>query len=101
VIWLKQPTTQHTYCYDRRPASENMVKNWTQLRVNPALFARRAPPYAEFDDVGAIVLGTIDDDAVFARLYPGHFDQSSSASRLTAGAAGFLVLIQSRERPER
>jgi hypothetical protein len=27
--------------------------------------------------------------------------QSSSASRCTAGAAGFLLLIQSRERPER
>jgi hypothetical protein len=27
--------------------------------------------------------------------------QSSSASRFTAGAAGFLLLIQSRERPER
>ena len=28
-------------------------------------------------------------------------DQSSSASRLTAGASGFLLLIQSGERPER
>jgi len=27
--------------------------------------------------------------------------QSSSASRFTAGAAGFLLLIQRRERPER
>src|SRR5262245_56187856 len=32
-----------------------------------------------------------------------HFSrpQSSSASRFTAGAAGFLLLIQCRERPER
>ena len=31
----------------------------------------------------------------------GHRPQSSSASRFTAGAAGFLLLIQSGERPER
>jgi hypothetical protein len=30
-----------------------------------------------------------------------HCDQSSSASRLTAGAAGFLNLSQSGERPDR
>jgi hypothetical protein len=29
------------------------------------------------------------------------FDQSSSASRFTAGAAGFFDFIQCRERPER
>src|SRR5262249_59696155 len=30
-----------------------------------------------------------------------HLPQSSSASRLTAGAAGFLLLTQCRDRPER
>jgi hypothetical protein len=30
-----------------------------------------------------------------------HLVRSSSASRLTAGAAGFLLLIQCRDRPER
>jgi hypothetical protein len=29
-----------------------------------------------------------------------NYPQSSSASRFTAGAAGFLLLIQCRERPE-
>ena len=37
-----------------------------------------------------------------ARFYHRHrfAPQSSSASRFTAGAAGFLLLIQCRERPE-
>jgi hypothetical protein len=30
-----------------------------------------------------------------------HLAQSSSASRFTAGAAGFFILSQCRERPER
>src|ERR1700730_18090536 len=34
-------------------------------------------------------------------LMVGHCPQSSSASRVTAGACGFLLLIQSGERPER
>jgi hypothetical protein len=38
-----------------------------------------------------------DTDALLAVHHP----QSSSASRLTAGAAGFLNLSQSGERPER
>jgi hypothetical protein len=34
------------------------------------------------------------------RLPPGHLPQSSSASRFTAGACGFLLLIQNGEPPE-
>jgi hypothetical protein len=35
------------------------------------------------------------------RMSAGHLPQSSSASRLTAGAVGFFILSQSGERPER
>src|SRR5215831_7206074 len=35
------------------------------------------------------------------RMSAGHLPQSSSASRFTAGAAGFFILSQSGERPER
>jgi hypothetical protein len=34
-------------------------------------------------------------------LAMSHLAQPSSASRFTAGAAGFLLLTQCRERPER
>jgi hypothetical protein len=36
-----------------------------------------------------------------ARCAASHLTQSSSGSRFTAGAAGFLLLTQSRDRPER
>jgi hypothetical protein len=35
------------------------------------------------------------------RMSVGHLPQSSSSSRFTAGAAAFLILSQSGERPER
>jgi len=34
-------------------------------------------------------------------LATGHFAQSSSTSRVTAAQAGFFILSQSRERPDR
>jgi hypothetical protein len=37
----------------------------------------------------------------FALGTTSHLAQSSSASRLTAGTAGFLLLTQCRDRPER
>jgi hypothetical protein len=57
----------------------------------------------EFDDVCAVALGSVDHDSILAaRGSHTHrqrsFPQSSSASRLTAGAAGFLLLTQWRER---
>jgi hypothetical protein len=67
---------------------------------------RLAVCHAKLDDIGAVALRTVDHDAVLAaRRSHAHlrrsFDQSSSASRFTAGAAGFFILSQSGERPER
>jgi hypothetical protein len=47
--------------------------------------------------VGVNPITIAKNDAAMER----HRLQSSSVSRLTAGAAGFLLLIQSAERPER
>src|SRR5215472_13089269 len=63
---------------------------------------RLARSRSELDDIGPIALRAEDHDPVVAshyrRLVLCH---SSSASRFTAGAAGFFILSQSGERPER
>jgi hypothetical protein len=53
----------------------------------------------ELDDVGTVVLGAEDHDAVLASA--DHLPQSSSASRFTAAQAGFFILSQSGDRLER
>src|SRR5215472_15928845 len=67
---------------------------------------RLAVRNAKLNDIGAVALRTVDHDAVLAaRRSHAHlrrsFDQSSSASRFTAGAFAFFILSQSGERPER
>ena len=52
----------------------------------------------DFGLIGMVVLSTIS--AKFAIALRSQF-QSSSASRVTAGAVGFLTLIQQSARPER
>jgi len=52
----------------------------------------------EFDQMREVLFVREAGDLALAT---SHFAQSSSASRLTAGAAGFLLLSQCRERPER
>src|SRR5215475_14478198 len=64
---------------------------------------RLAVCHAKLDDISAVALRTVDHDAVLAaRRSHAHlrrsFDQSSSASRVTAGAFGFFILSQSGER---
>src|SRR5262249_36768626 len=68
----------------------------------------RAPPgsRSELNDVGPVILRPVDQDPVLAAPRShAHlrrsFDQSSSASRFTAGAFAFFILSQSGERPER
>jgi len=53
----------------------------------------------EFDQMREVLFIRKADD--FALGATSHFAQSSSASRFTAGAAGFFILSQSGERPER
>jgi hypothetical protein len=53
----------------------------------------------EFDNVSAVVFRAVNHNSVFARHW--RLPQSSSASRFTAGRAGFFILSQSGERPER
>jgi hypothetical protein len=71
------------------------------LRDNPALeLVDRGLPERDTSDSNlSAIHRSIKDRPAFHRHLP--FPQSSSASRFTAGAAGFFVLIQSRECPER
>src|SRR5262245_23380080 len=52
----------------------------------------------EFDQIREVPF--VREAGDFA-LATSHLDQSSSASRATAGASGFFILSQSGERPER
>src|SRR5205085_8389305 len=56
-----------------------------------------------FYDVLAVGIPRIDAVSEMGAIIYHHFSfpQSSSASRLTAGAVGFLLLTQWRERPDR
>jgi hypothetical protein len=65
---------------------------------NRQRLARGGP---ELDHVAAVVLRAEDHDAVLAGRRHLSLPQSSSASRRTASHAGFLLLSQSGERPER
>ena len=60
-------------------------------------------PSQVFYDVLAIGIPRIDAVSEMGAIIYRHFSfpQSSSASRLTAGAVGFLLLTQWRERPDR
>src|SRR5262245_18170906 len=66
----------------------------------------RAPRRRPFNDVGAVILRPVAHDPVLA-VWRSHahlrrsVDQSSSASRFTAGASEFFILSQSGERRER
>jgi len=52
----------------------------------------------EFDQMREVLFVRKADDLALAT---GHFAQSSSASRVTAAQAGFFILSQPRERPDR
>src|SRR5215831_10201760 len=52
----------------------------------------------EFDQIREVPFVPKADDLALAT---SHLAQSSSASRVTAGASGFFILSQSGERPER
>jgi hypothetical protein len=55
------------------------------------------------DEMLGLVLGWVAEtlSKILAAGDFGHLPQSSSASRLTAGASGFLNFSQSGERPDR
>ena len=66
----------------------------------------RARPGEDRDIAAAIIVEVFDaplagDDPVLKDLDSGFQFQSSSASRVTAGAAGFLTFSQETARPER
>jgi hypothetical protein len=81
------------------PAATDRDASFTMERVNllenTAKASRRK---CEFDQIREIPFVRKADDLALAT---SHFPQSSSASRFTAGAAGFFILSQSGERPER
>src|SRR6516162_579450 len=78
------------------------------IRLLPAIIAvsfcailppLRAICHAKLDDVGAVAFRTVDHDAVLAARRSdahlrGSFDQSSSASRFTAGASDDVAEVR-------
>jgi hypothetical protein len=62
-----------------------------------------APHRYVLNDVVAVIRPQVDAKAKCVRVAHRHlsFPQSSSASRFTAGAAGFFILSQSVVRPDR
>src|SRR5262245_2901084 len=89
----------------RSPPSRSTEKSWPHFRPSAVDRQRLAVRNAKLNDIGAVALRTVDHDAVLA-AQRSHaqlrrsFDQSSSASRFTAGAFAFFILSQSGERPE-
>jgi len=65
------------------------------LKENAAKASRRK---CEFDQMREVLFVRQAGDLALAT---SHLAQSSSASRVTAGASGFFILSQSGERPER
>ena len=65
------------------------------LLENTAKASRRK---CEFDQIREVLFVLEAGDFALAT---SHLDQSSSASRATAGASGFFIFSQSGERPER
>jgi hypothetical protein len=55
----------------------------------------------EFDQMREVPFIRTADKLALATDLRSHLVQSSSASRLTAGASAFFILSQSGERPER
>src|SRR5215469_12425081 len=81
------------------PATADRDASFTMERIN--LLENTAKAFrrkCEFDQMRKVPFVRKPDELAFAT---SHLTQSSSASRLTAGASGFLLLIQCRERPER
>jgi hypothetical protein len=72
-----------------------VLKDLTQITAIDPAAAGRA-----FDEVLGLVLGRIAQSSTEDGAAGDHLPHSSSASRFTAGAAGFLNLSRSGERPE-
>src|SRR5215472_13763101 len=81
------------------PAAADWDASVTVERINlwenTAKASRRK---CEFDQMREVLFVREAGDLALAT---SHLDQSSSASRVTAGASGFFILSQSGERPER
>src|SRR5919204_6419930 len=80
------------------PAAADWDASFTVERINlQENTAKASRRQCELDKMREVPFVRKADDLALAT---SHLAQSSSASRLTAGAAGFLLLTQCRERPE-